>query len=386
MGSRGRAGLGLVAVGLAIAAVVGAVLASGDEGLAPVQAVAAVQDDHLPVVPLEQIPRRLDLIEGTGATATRVDLFWGTIAPARPADPRDPTDPAYDFARADLILRGLAERGITPMVAVYDSPAWSTGGLEDPVGGPFNTLTPDPQDFGDFMAALAARYSGGTRAGNGVLPEVRHFEIWNEPNLSGFLRPQFADGRPASADAYAAMVEAAYPAIKGANPDAVVIAGVAGPRGSTGPTGIGAIDWLRHLRERDIPLDAWSQHIYPVAPPLVPTEAVPSWSTVGRFLEELDAFAPGLPLYITEAGYTTAETGFRDPRSAVSEEQQAEYLAQIFSLPQLRTDRIRAVVWFNLQDNANWPAGLLREDGSRKPSYETFREVVRGQGGSRLRD
>jgi hypothetical protein len=363
------------------------VLASGDDGLRPVEAVAAVQDDFLPVRPLEEIPARLDLIAQTGATTTRVDLFWGDIAPSRPADPADPADPAYDFARADLILRGLVERGITPMVSVYDSPAWSTGGSSSEPETPFNTLTPDPEDFGDFMAALASRYAGDVRSpGGGVLPEVRHFEIWNEPNLSGFLRPQFEGDTPVSPDAYAAMVEAAYPLIKSANPDAVVIAGVAGPRGSTGPTGIGAIDWLRHLRDRDIPLDGWSQHVYPVAGPLEPTAAVPSWSTIGRFLDELDGFTPGLPLYITEAGYTTAETAYRDARSAVTEEEQARYLGQIYSLPQLRTDRIRAVVWFNLQDNVNWPAGLLREDGSRKPSYERFRDVVRGQGGSRLRD
>ena len=37
---------------------------------------------------------------------------------------------------------------------------------------------------------------------------------------------------------------------------------------------------------------------------------------------------------------------------------------------------MKAVVWFNLQDNANWPAGLLREDLSKKPSYERFTQVV----------
>ena len=56
----------------------------------------------------------------------------------------------------------------------------------------------------------------------------------------------------------------------------------------------------------------------------------------------------------------------------MTEDEQAEYLSQIYSLPQLRSDRVKAVVWFNLQDNANWPAGLLREDLSKKPSYDAF--------------
>ena len=35
-------------------------------------------------------------------------------------------------------------------------------------------------------------------------------------------------------------------------------------------------------------------------------------------------------------------------------------------------------------DNPDWPAGLLRGDGSRKPSYGRFLKVVEGQGGTTL--
>jgi hypothetical protein len=383
MGRRGRAVAGIAAVAAAIALVVGAVLASGGDGAPPVGAVAAVQDDHLPVDPLESIPQRLDLIAETGVTTTRVDLFWSSIAPSRPDDPRDPSDPAYDFSRADLIMFGLAKRGITPMISVYNTPRWASDQPVTPPGAAVNTATPDPEAFGDFMGAVATRYSGTFPSPGGErLPEARHYELWNEPNLSGFLTPQFEGDTPVSLDAYADMVRAAYPRIKAANAAAVVIAGVGGPRGSTSSTGIGALDWLRGLRQRDIPLDAYSQHIYPAAGPLVPTEAMPSWSSVGRFLDEIEGFSPGMPLYITEAGYTTAPTPYRDTQ--VTEEQQAEYLEQIFSLPQLRSERVKTVVWFNLQDNVNWPAGLLREDLSRKPSYESFRDVVAAQGGARL--
>ena len=385
MGRRGRAIAGLLVVAAAIAVVVGLVLMSGDdEGAPPIGAVVAVQDDHLPVDPIETIPERLDLLGETGVTTTRVDLFWADIAPSRPASPTDPTDPAYDFSRADLIMLGLTDRGITPIVSVYYTPPWASGGQQVP-GIVRNTLAPDPQAFADFMQALATRYDGTFASlGGEPLPEVRHFEIWNEPNLSGFFTPQFENGEPVSLDAYAEMTKAAYPSIKRANPEAVVIAGVGGPRGRTGANAIGAIDWLRGLVERGIPLDAYSQHIYPAAGPLEPTDAIPSWSSVGRLLDEIDAFDPGLPLYITEAGYTTAATQFRDVQ--VTEEQQAEYLTEIYSLPQLRTDRVKAVVWFNLQDNVNWPAGLLREDFSRKPSYQRFVDAVDGQKGRRLTD
>ena len=385
MRSSGRVAIGLAAVVAAIVVVVGAVMLSGSDAAPPIGAVAAVQDDHLSTEPIETIPARLDLLGETGATTTRVDLFWNSIAPSRPKNPSDPSDPAYDFARADLIMRGLADRGITPIVSVYSTPAWSSGGAVDDIGGPINRLAPDPADFGAFMAAVATRYSGTFAGPAGeTLPEVRYYEVWNEPNLSGFLIPP-AEGAEARLDTYAALDRAAYPAVKGANARAVVIAGVGGPRSSTTPTGVGAVEWLRGLRARDIPLDAYSQHVYPAAPPTVDTQVVPSWSSIGRVLDELDAWRPNpaIPLYITEAGYTTAATRYRDTK--VTEAEQAEYLTQIFSLPQLRTDRIKTVVWFNLQDNADWPAGLLRDVTLEpKPSYERFLQVVKDQNGARL--
>ena len=348
------------------------------EGGEPVGPAVALQDDFLPVIPLEEIPARLDMIEETGASTTRVDIFWWATAPEEPENPRDPRDPAYDWSRADAILIGLAEREITPIVSVYSSPPWAAGGAApaDPLN-PVNTAPPDPEAFGDFMYALAARYNGDFETAEDVrLPQQLHWELWNEPNLTGFLGRPDPDDPESVIDRYAEMVKAAYPAIKEVNSNAVVIAGVAGPRGTTGAGGVGALDWLNGLRERDIPLDAYSQHLYPSAGPLVETDAIPSWSSIPRFLQELNGFKQGLPLYITEAGYTTQTTPFRDESATVTEAEQARYLTQMWNLPQVQTRRVEAIVWFNFQDNVNWPAGLLRADGSRKPSYDAFTEIA----------
>ena len=51
------------------------------------------------------------------------------------------------------------------------------------------------------MTALATRYSGEfSSPGGETLPKVTHFEIWNEPNLSGFLRPPGWDDESLTVD------------------------------------------------------------------------------------------------------------------------------------------------------------------------------------------
>jgi hypothetical protein len=349
-------------------------------GRGEVGGAVGLQDDRLPVVPASEIPDRVALLAATGVRISRVDLLWSDIAPTRPANPDDASSSGYDFARADAILRAFARRRITPIVCVYSSPAWAAGGLGAPGPGPVNPNAPDPAEFGRFMGALAGRYDGRSRDAAGRrLPRVVYFELWNEPDLSAYMTPQHdSRGRPVALDRYAAMVRAAYPRIKRSQAGAVVIAGSGAPRSSTSPGGIAALEWLRGLRARRIPLDAYSQHIYPAAAPLVEANAVPSWSSLPLILDEVALFGSGVPLFITEAGYTTAPTPVR--RTSVTEEEQATYLRQIYSLSEVRERRVAVVVWFNLQDNSLWPGGLLRIDGSKKPSHAAFLDVVRDIG------
>jgi hypothetical protein len=135
----------------------------------------------------------------------------------------------------------------------------------------------------------------------------------------------------------------------------------------------------RLLRDRRVRFTAFSQHVYPSRGPLFRSRwydrAFPTWNSVPEIIEALDRYRPGMRLYVTEAGYTTARTPFRSVR--VSTAAQRRYLQQIFRLPVVRGPRVAAVVWFNLQDNRNWPGGLLRAGGARKPSYGAFRAIAR---------
>ena len=359
--------------GLALATVAGA-LAAPSTGMA---GVAAIQDDALTTVPVDQIPARITLLQQTQAKVARVDVLWSKVAPTPPANPTDPNDPAYDFSRLDLIFSSLANAGITPIVSTYSTPDWAIKGRNVPHLTEYNPSAPRPGAFGQFMQALALRYSGFfVPTGAPVpLPRVRHFEIWNEPNLRSFFS---VNGRSTLAG-YKALVKAAYPQIKLANPGAIVIAGVGGPRSSTGNGNVGARTWLEGLvNDKSVKFNAYSQHIYPSRGPKFSSKsydkAFPTWNSLDEIYATLDTKRPGMKLYVTEAGYTTASTSFRLVR--VSFGQQKLFLQQLFSLPAVKSPRLAAVVWFNMQDNFNWPGGLMTAAGLSKPSFAAFRTIA----------
>src|SRR5262245_302647 len=356
-------------------AVAGAALGGPAVGLG---AVAGLQDDRLTTsTTTAAIETRLDKVKETGAKFSRVDLLWSEIAPTPPKNPTDPSDPAYNFQRADQIVTGMRARNITPLLTIYSSPTWANGNKRTPKGQQYNPFVPNAVQFGQFMQAIAQRYNGSFRPGEyaPVLPRVRHFEIWNEPNLRLFFQPQYRGKTPVAAKNYANLVKAAYPRIKSVNRAAIVIAGVTGPKSSNDTTGRGTLSWIKSLASLKPKMDAYSQHIYPAAAPLdTKTKAVPSWNSVPLLLAETNKIKRGIPMYITEAGYTTATTKFRKVK--VSFSQQNTSLRDIWSLKTVRGRRVPVIVWFNLQDNPFWPGGLMRANGVKKPSYNSFRAIA----------
>ena len=362
--------------GLAMATVAGA-LALPSTGLA---GVAAIQDDVLTIAPLDQIPSRIELVKQTKAKVARIDILWSRVAPTPPVTPTDPNDPAYDFKRLDLIFSSLVASGITPIVSTYSTPDWAVAGTNIPhPTTEYNPNAPKPGAFAAFMQAVATRYNGFFTPPGALapLPRVRHYEVWNEPNLKAF----FSVNGQSTIGGYINLVKAAYPAIKRGNTNSIVIAGVGGPRSSTGNGNVSARVWMTKLvaTPANVKFDAYSQHIYPSRGPLFSTpsydRAFPTWKSLPDIFTALDKKKKGMKLYITEAGYTTKKTEFRDVK--VTFAQQKLFLTQLFGLKDVKSPRVAAVVWFNLQDNKNWPGGLLTATGVKKPSYNAFVAVAR---------
>jgi Cellulase (glycosyl hydrolase family 5) len=358
----------LVAALLAACAAAPAALAA-PEAILPPGLTVAIQDDRLAVAPEADIDARLDLVAATGVRVTRVDVLWNELAPTRPARADDPADPAYRWSRYDRVVDGLARHGIAAILNVYRSPSWANGGR-----GP--AWAPSEADYGAFMTALARRYDGVTPDPDGLVHgPVELFQAWNEPNIPRFLQPQWeaapGGGHTAvSPGIYAGLLSAASRSVKAVRPDAWVIGFGGAPNGTDRPPagGMGVITFIRGLVPHRPPADAWAQHIYTAAGPGV-TTAMPSYRRLDELIGELDRVRPGLPILITEFGWTTTPTSVRP--SFVSEDEQAAYLREAVEMLRA-TPRVRLAVWFNLQDNAEWTSGLRRGDLGAKPSWSVF--------------
>jgi hypothetical protein len=190
------------------------------------------------------------------AGVVRIDLSWAHIvASARPVDPSNPASASYDFSAFDAGVRDAKARGLGVLLTIAGAPAWAEGAGR-PSSVPADTWKPNPSDLADFAQAVAARYSGGFDPdGSGPappLPAIQALEIWNEPNLNGYLTPQYEGTTAVGAELYRKMLNASYAAVKAVSPQTRVVAAGAGPYGD--PPGYGVPE-----RRRARPVLFWQQ-------------------------------------------------------------------------------------------------------------------------------
>jgi hypothetical protein len=117
---------------------------------------------------------------------------------------------------------------------VVNAPAWSRTGQDLNVGGPPN----NPQDFADFLGALASRYCGSS---------VKAIEVWNEQNLHyawGSLRIDPA--------AYMNLLKPAYTAIKSTCPSMIVVSGAPTPTGAPPPRAMDDYAYLEGMYQNGL--------------------------------------------------------------------------------------------------------------------------------------
>jgi hypothetical protein len=125
----------------------------------------------------------------------------------------------YGWASIDRVVKAAQLNGVKLLFSVVKAPGWARpGGTDLSVEGP----PANPQDYADFVGAMAARYRG----------RVHAYEVWNEQNL------HYEWGNePLDANRYVQLLKLAYQAIKAQDPSAVVVAGAPTPAGTVVDSG-----------------------------------------------------------------------------------------------------------------------------------------------------
>ena len=268
------------------------------------------------------------------------------------------------------------------MFTIFGTPSWANGGLA-PTRAPTRA-----SDLEAFAFAAAKRYSGTfTRSDGTVLPRVKYWTAWNEPNLPLGLVPQWrrVGNRWViqSARDYARICNAVVTGVHGTLlPGELVACGDTAPRGNNSPKSsrptTSPLAFLRAMKQAGARgFDAYAHHPYPSGPSESPATRPKKGSTAVTFgnLGDLTAQVTKLygrkPIWLDEYGYQTDPP---DKGLGVSPAKQASYLTQAVGLARANP-RVTMLLWFLIRDEpslSGWQSGLETRGGTHKPAFAAF--------------
>lgn len=345
-------------------------------------------------------------VKATGSRFQRVALSWREIAPKRPRNPKAWNDPAYRWGYADAALRAVADErptigsGLEPILTIESAPDWAQVSKR-PRTAELNRYPgawkPDVNAVRDFAYALASRYAGGRKNIRGrLLPRVRRFQFWNEPNLSTHLSPQYdARRKPFAPLWYGRMLKAFREGARAGGGSSVFVIGAGmAPFGNVSGASAGispqlfarTVLCLARSRRGLVALagcmptafDAWAQHPYDIAgSPFRGADPdhqrgvvadLPSIRTALDRAVALKTVVPALrkPLWVTEFDWWT-----KPPAKSFGSTPEGAANWTVESLWRMWAAGVDVVVWYRLRDHQAWPGGLWFSGSSLKPSLLT---------------
>ncbi len=323
--------------------------------------------------------RILDHVKDLGFNWIKQQVEWFRFEPVKGQ---------IDWGPLDRIVESANAYGINVLFSVVKAPRWAR-----PPNSDFSVEGPpaNPQDFADFLGAMAARYKG----------RVRAYEVWNEQNL------WYEWGHePLDANRYVQLLAAAYKAIKANDPNAIVVSGALTPTGvNDGVIGVDDALYLEQMYQAGLknycdavgvhpsgynnPPDArWETWSDPTAPSFKGHRSFFFRSTMEQYRNIMIKYGDGgKRLWPTEFGWASVEGLGVPPAHGYeyaadnTEAEQAAWLVQAFQMarnwgwvgPMFLWNLNFAPVAGPADEKAAF--GIVRADWSPRPAYFALRDM-----------
>lgn len=306
-----------------------------------------------------------DGVVESGASWLRVQINWSSIEPTRTSPP------TYLWGTADNSLAIAREDmgGLNVIGTIHGMPAWAASGSDKPI-------YPDQYDeFAQFVVALVERYDADGINDAPGSPEVIHWELFNEPDRFTFWGQ--------SGEEFANLLKVVYPALKSANPSALLVfPGIAYDffDDQNGPfTRSFLTDVLDNGGGNYF--DIMNFHAYPVFYTNWTTNKGPGLLEKGEYIQNVLAnYNLTKPIVVTETGWhSNNPSGVAIPGSP---QIQARYVIQLMT--QAYALDAKVVIWwmyYDIQGGYTYENGLVTKDdppGTTTPklAYHIFKDYV----------
>ncbi len=281
----------------------------------------------------ETLDRKMFLPERTYEPLARLGVKWARV---QTGWCRCETQQGrYDFAWLDAIVDSLLRIGVQPWFNVgYGNRLYTPDAPNDFAVGwvPMRTAQ-ERKAWACFVRALAEHFAA----------RVRHWEIWNEPNISGFWKPQ----QPSPAG-YVDLVKLTAPEIRARVPGGILIGGAlsGGPSKAKSPYLSGCLE----LGLADH-VDRISYHPYTLIPETGYAAGIAEWR------EMLARHNPRVALWQGECGCPSTADGVGAlSKHAWNESRQARWLVRR-TINDLRL-KVEHISWYNVADQVGYALGF----------------------------
>lgn len=308
-------------------------------------------EGKLPAPELRPIEFALDFVGMHTLSPTRhwPQVPFGSVRPAGTSwGAMEPAKGQFDWHSLDTWVAQSESHHVQLDYVFVNTPRWASTKPDEPCPGHRLgcAAPPNPDDFAAFVTALVNRYHG----------KISSYELWNEPNGSGFWT-----GTPKQ---MAELAARAYPIIKSIDPAAIVTS----PAVSSSGWPLSHDAWLDQYLDTGAgkwaDVIAWHGYAGRNDRPALPPEGLSDQiSALRRVLEK--HHLSQLPIWNTEGGWG------KDAQLP-DENAQAAFLVKWFMINY--TNGIARAYWYQW-DNPDWGT-LWREETGITPAGKAAQQVV----------